>query len=129
MTNDTHQDAANDAHAALMVHLKLLDLAKAGNKELDSTQYTSSVDPPSQRVGSTKVISSPTPPEFNAPSLAPTPPRPQYMRAYNLWHHRNTPLDKMCDILKTGGRVEPLKESTVMCVVLFLRCVVFDAEL
>ncbi|KAG2108521.1 ribonuclease H-like protein [Suillus discolor] len=106
--------AANDAHAALMVHLKLLDLAKAGNKELDPTKYTSSVDPPSQRAGSTKVTSSPTPPEFNAPSLAPTPPRPQYMRAYNLWHHRNTPLDKMCNILKTGGRVEPLKESTVI---------------
>ncbi|KAG2057951.1 ribonuclease H-like protein [Suillus hirtellus] len=106
--------AANDAHAALMVHLKLLDFAKAGNKQLDPTQYTSSVDPPSQRAGCTKVIPSPTPPEFNAPSLAPMPPRPQYMRAYNLWHNRNTPLDKMCDILKTGGRVEPLKESTVI---------------
>ncbi|KAG2159454.1 uncharacterized protein EDB93DRAFT_1115831 [Suillus bovinus] len=106
--------AANDAYAALMVHLKLLDLAKAGDKELDPTKYTSSVDPPSQRTGSTKVIASPTTLEFNAPLLAPTPPRPQYMRAYNLWHHRNTPLDKMCDILKTGGRVEPLKESTVI---------------
>ncbi|KAG2347036.1 ribonuclease H-like protein [Suillus weaverae] len=105
--------AANDAHAALMVHLKLLDLAKAGNKELDPTKYTSSVDPPSLRVGGTKVIASPTPPESNAPNF-PAPPRPQYMRAYNLWHHRNTPLDKMCDILKTGGRVEPLKEGTVI---------------
>ncbi|KAG1888237.1 hypothetical protein F4604DRAFT_1083829 [Suillus subluteus] len=109
--------AANDAHAALMVHLKLLDLAKASNKELDPTKYTSSVDPPSLRAGTTKVIASPTPPESNAPnfaSLAPAPPRPQYMRAYNLWHHRDMPLDKMCDILKTGGRVEPLKESTVI---------------
>ncbi|KAG2133162.1 hypothetical protein BD769DRAFT_1572944 [Suillus cothurnatus] len=109
--------AANDAHAALMIHLKLLDLAKAGNKELDPTKYTSSVNPPSLRAGSTKVITSPTLPESNTPnfpSLAPTPPRPQYMRAYNLWHHRNTPLDKMCDILKTGGRVEPLKQSTVI---------------
>ncbi|KAG1861142.1 hypothetical protein DFJ58DRAFT_777819 [Suillus subalutaceus] len=109
--------AANDAHAALMVHLKLLDLAKASNKELDPTKYTCSVDPPSLRTGTTKVIASPTPPESNAPnfpSLAPAPPRPQYMRAYNLWHHRDTPLDKMCDILKTGGRVEPLKESTVI---------------
>lgn len=109
--------AANDAHAALMVHLKLLDLAKAGNKELDPSKYTNSVDPPSLRAGSAKVIASPTLPESNSPnipSLAPAPPGPQYMRAYNLWHHRNTPLDKMCDILKTGGRVEPLKESTVI---------------
>ncbi|KAG1752071.1 ribonuclease H-like protein [Suillus lakei] len=109
--------AANDAHAALMVHLKLVDLAKAGNKALDSIKYTSSVDPPSLRVGSTKVTASHTQLESNAPhfpSSAPAPPRPQYMRAYNLWHHRNTPLDKMCDILKTGGRVEPLKESTVI---------------
>lgn len=109
--------AANDAHAALMVYLKLLDLAKASNKELDPTRYTSSVHPPSLRAGTAKVIASPMPPESNAPnfpSLAPAPPRPQYMRAYNLWHHQNTPLDKMCDILKTGGRVEPLKESTVI---------------
>lgn len=117
MINDTHQDAANDVHVGLMVHLKLLDLAKAGNKELDPTKYTSSVDPLGQRADSIKVIASPTPLESNAPnfpSLAPVPPRPQYMRAYNLWHHRHTPLDKMCDILKTGGRVEPLKESTVI---------------
>lgn len=111
------QDAANDVHVGLMVHLKLLELAKAANKELDPTKYTSSVNPLSQRADSIKVIASPTPLESNAPnipSLAPVPPPPQYMRAYNLWHHRNTPLDKMCDILKTGGRVEPLKESTVI---------------
>ncbi|KAG1763785.1 hypothetical protein EDD22DRAFT_885926 [Suillus occidentalis] len=111
------QYAANDVHVGLMVHMKLLELAKAGNKELDPNKYTSSVDPLSQRANSIKVIASPTPLESNAsniPSLAPVPPPPQYMRAYNLWHHRDTPLDKMCDILKTGGRVEPLKESTVI---------------
>ncbi|KAG1903564.1 uncharacterized protein F5891DRAFT_1210049 [Suillus fuscotomentosus] len=102
-TSNWEADLNNKMVHSLMVHLKLLDLAKAGNKELDPTQYTSSVDPPSQRAGSTKVISSPMPLEFNVPSLAPTPPHLQYMRAYNLWHHRNTPLDKMCDILKTGG--------------------------
>jgi hypothetical protein len=104
------KDAANDVHVALMIHLKLLDLAKAGNKELDPIKYTSSVNPPSQWGDDPKVI-------------APAHPRPQHMRAYNLWHHQHTPLDKMCDILKTGGRVEPLKESTVMCVVSWLRCV------
>ncbi|KAG2366412.1 hypothetical protein BDR07DRAFT_1396459 [Suillus spraguei] len=109
--------AANDAHAALMVYLKLLDLARASNKELDPTKYTSSVDAPSLRASSIKVVASPMPAESNAPnfpSSTSAPPRPQYVRAYNLWHHRNTPLDKMCDILKTGGRVEPLKESTVI---------------
>jgi len=92
-----------------MVHLKLLDLAKAGNKEIDPAKYTSSVDPHS--VGGDKVVAS------NAPNYPPEPPRPQYMRAYNLWHRRHMPLDKMCDTLKTGGRVEPLKDSTVMSVV------------
>ncbi|KAG0699052.1 hypothetical protein DFH29DRAFT_938237 [Suillus ampliporus] len=104
--------AANDAHAALVVHLKLLDSAKAGNKQLDPTKYTSSVDPPS--VGGNKAIVPQVLPDSNVLSLAPVPPRPQYLRAYNLWHHRNTPLDKMCNTLKTGGRVEPLKESTVI---------------
>ncbi|KAJ8587128.1 ribonuclease H-like protein [Rhizopogon salebrosus TDB-379] len=104
--------AANDAHAALMVHLKLLESAEVGNKEIDPTKYTSSVDPHS--VGNDKVISPHALPSPNAPNFPPEPPRPQYMRAYNLWHHRGMPLDRMCDTLKTGGRVEPLKESTVI---------------
>jgi hypothetical protein len=112
--NFTRQDAANDAHAALMVYLKLLESVEAGNKEIDPTKYTSSVDPHS--VGNDKVISPHALPSPNAPNFPPEPPRPQYMRAYNLWHHRGMPLDRMCDTLKTGGRVEPLKESTVMSV-------------
>lgn len=97
-----------------MVHLKLLDSAKAGNKEIDPAKYTSSVDPHS--VGWDKVIVSHVPPVSNIPNYPPEPPRPQYMRAYNLWHHRHMPLNRMCDTLKTGGRVEPLKDSTVMSV-------------
>ncbi|KAG1807493.1 uncharacterized protein BJ212DRAFT_1449312 [Suillus subaureus] len=90
---------------------------RTSNWEADLNDKMVHFDPPSLRAGSAKVIASPTLPESNSPnipSLAPAPPGPQYMRAYNLWHHRNTPLDKMCDILKTGRRVEPLKESTVI---------------
>jgi hypothetical protein len=118
-TNFTHQDAANDAHAALMVHLKLIDSAKAGHKEIDASKYTSSVDPHS--VGDDKIIAPHVLPASNA-NFPPEPPRPQYLRAYNLWHHRHMPLDRMCDILKTGGRVEPLKESTVMSVTSLSPC-------
>ncbi|OJA16521.1 hypothetical protein AZE42_00655 [Rhizopogon vesiculosus] len=104
--------AANDTHAALMVHLKLLDSAKVGNKDIDPTKYTSSVNP--HNVGGDKVTVPHVLPVSNAPNFPPEPPRPQYMRAYNLWYHRNMPLDRICNTLKTGGRVEPLKESTVI---------------
>ena|SRR5882757_2903842 len=97
-----------------MIHLKLLDSAKVDNKDIDPTKYTSSVNPHS--VGGDKVTVPHVLPVSNAPNFLPEPPRPQYMRAYNLWYHRNMPLDRICNILKTGGRVEPLKESTVMFV-------------
>jgi len=97
-----------------MVHLKLLDLTKAGNKQMDPSKYTSLVDPRS--VGDNKTIPLPVLSASSASNPAPEPPRPQYMRAYNLWHRHNMPLDKMCDTLKTRGRVEPLKRSTVMSV-------------
>ncbi|KAI0324115.1 ribonuclease H-like protein [Cubamyces sp. BRFM 1775] len=40
------------------------------------------------------------------------PPRPQHMRAYNLWHHRNMPLRDICATLRS--RENPLAESTVI---------------
>lgn len=47
----------------------------------------------------------------------PEPISPQYLRAYKMWYERKTPLHRMCVELKTGGRVEPLKASTVMSVI------------
>ena len=40
------------------------------------------------------------------------PPRPQHLRAYNLWHHRDAPLRDICAALRS--RENPLAESTVM---------------
>jgi len=98
-----------------MVHLKLLDLAKAGDKQMDPSKYISLVNPRS--VGENKTIPLPVLSASGASNPGLEPPRPQYMRAYNLWHRHNMPLDKMCDTLNTRGRVEPLKRSTVMSVV------------
>ncbi|KAH9886271.1 ribonuclease H-like domain-containing protein [Cubamyces lactineus] len=40
------------------------------------------------------------------------PPRPQHMRAYNLWHHRNMALHDICAALRSKDN--PLAESTVI---------------
>ncbi|KAI0922992.1 hypothetical protein AcW1_002508 [Taiwanofungus camphoratus] len=41
-------------------------------------------------------------------------PRPQHLRAYNLWHNRNMPLQQICATLRS--KENPLAESTVMLV-------------
>ncbi|KAI0752906.1 ribonuclease H-like domain-containing protein [Daedaleopsis nitida] len=40
------------------------------------------------------------------------PPRPQHLRAYNMWHHRDMPLHDICAALRS--KENPLKESTVI---------------
>ena len=42
------------------------------------------------------------------------PPRPQHLRAYNLWHRRDMPLADICAALRSKD--QPLAESTVMYV-------------
>ena len=49
--------------------------------------------------------------ELDRPMLR-QPPRPQHLRAYQLWHHRDMPLPDMCATLRS--RDNPLAESTVM---------------
>ncbi|KAI0768322.1 ribonuclease H-like domain-containing protein [Trametes elegans] len=39
-------------------------------------------------------------------------PRPQHLRAYNLWHHRDLPLREICATLRS--KENPLAESTVI---------------
>ncbi|KAI0824507.1 ribonuclease H-like protein [Trametes gibbosa] len=43
-------------------------------------------------------------------------PRPQHLRAYNLWHRRNLPLSEICATLRT--KADPLAESTVISYVI-----------
>ncbi|KAI0717859.1 ribonuclease H-like domain-containing protein [Cerioporus squamosus] len=40
------------------------------------------------------------------------PPRPQHLRAYNMWHHREMPLSEICAALRS--KENPLAESTVI---------------
>ncbi|KAH7882896.1 ribonuclease H-like domain-containing protein [Phlebopus sp. FC_14] len=116
--------AANDCHSALMVHNKLLDVAAQCGKNLLSASHSCEVNPrlikwqetppvPSEG-GRSSVFSEKSLPGYCIPEA----PRPQYLRAYNLWHKQRMPLDEMCMTLKTGGRVEPLKESTVISYVI-----------
>lgn len=45
-------------------------------------------------------------------------PRPQEIRAYNLWHHKQMALDDICAALRS--KENPLAQGTVMCVWRFL---------
>ncbi|KAF8452421.1 ribonuclease H-like domain-containing protein [Boletus edulis BED1] len=111
--------AANDCHCALMVYARLQEIAFQAGKTLDVSTYSRQVDPRSLKL---KVPSLPTLPQrLDVPTRPPVPaycipepPRPQQLRAYKLWHVDKMPLEQMCMTLRTGTRVEPLKESTVI---------------
>ncbi|KAH7925341.1 ribonuclease H-like protein [Leucogyrophana mollusca] len=117
--------AANDAHSALMVYHRLLDLASDAGKSLRESMFSAEVTP---RVIATApsapalAPSSSSSSAFSSSTLASSvflePPRPQHLRAYNLWYHRKMPLEMMCMTLKNKARVEPLKESTVISYVI-----------
>ncbi|KAF9242290.1 ribonuclease H-like protein, partial [Melanogaster broomeanus] len=115
--------AANDCHCALMAYNKLLEIAAKDRKKLSLASYSREVDPRSLKrkekdnsllpQGHTNVGTCQKPqalPDY----CIPEPPRPQYLRAYKLWHRDKISLDTMCMTLRTGGRIEPLKESTVI---------------
>ena len=68
------------------------------------------------RTSSSQTTASATP-TTSTQSTQPQPgerPRPQHMRAYNLWHTRDLPLADICAALRT--KENPLAESTVMYV-------------
>lgn len=118
-------DAANDCHCALMVYNRLQEIADRDDKRLDVSMYSCQVNPrplkpkpftlpkPATLPTLSQSINSPTGPPVPHYCI-PEPPRPQQLRAYKLWHVDKMPLDQMCMKLRTGARVEPLKESTVM---------------
>ncbi|CCM05408.1 uncharacterized protein FIBRA_07625 [Fibroporia radiculosa] len=47
----------------------------------------------------------------------PAPPRPQHLRAYNLWHHYELPLHEICELLRS--KENPLARSTVISYVVW----------
>ncbi|KIJ59879.1 hypothetical protein HYDPIDRAFT_43722 [Hydnomerulius pinastri MD-312] len=119
--------AANDCHCALMVYHTLLGIAAKANKKLDIASYSCEVNPRSTNLKDkgTSLLSAVSGSSRSSQTsqalpdyCIPEPPRPQYLRAYKMWHHDKMALDKMCMALRTGGRVEPLKESTVISYVI-----------
>ncbi|KAI0633974.1 ribonuclease H-like domain-containing protein [Trametes polyzona] len=54
-------------------------------------------------------VAAPGPPKL---SVVQEPPRPQHLRAYNLWHRRNLPLHDICAALRSKDN--PLADSTVI---------------
>jgi hypothetical protein len=88
------------------------DVTGSGGTAATATATTSPVEQSasiSSTNGSSEDATIPEAPVTNAPSERTS---PQYLRAYNMWHHRRKPLNYMCAELTSRG--EPLKESTVM---------------
>lgn len=114
-----HPDAANDCHCALMVYDRLQEIAAQAGKTLDLSTYSCQVNPRALKRNEASLPTLPqrldAPPKPAVPNYCiPEPPRPQQLRAYKLWHVDKMPLEQMCMTLRTGARIEPLKESTVM---------------
>ncbi|EGO26669.1 hypothetical protein SERLADRAFT_436475 [Serpula lacrymans var. lacrymans S7.9] len=119
--------AASDAHCALMVHERLIHIAAKAGRALDpsastsvvNTDRSSKLNQTSRTISNSSQGSGST--QFSRTSFAVAynePPRPQHLRAFNLWHHRKMPLKEMCMTLKSKDRAEPLKESTVISYVI-----------
>ena len=81
----------------------------------DSGSLPKIVGTPSVDVASTSIPSASISPTSVLPGQVRQ--RPQHIRAYRLWHHDNMPLKQMCATLRSPEN--PLKESTVMYVLLF----------
>lgn len=103
-----------------MVYDRLQEIASQAGKTLDVSTYARQVDPRSFKLNGAPFptlphrLDAPAKPSSVPDYCIPEPPRPQQLRAYKLWHVCKIPLEQMCMTLRTGGRVEPLKESTVM---------------
>lgn len=102
-----------------MVYDRLQGIATETGKCLEMATYSCQVNPRSLKLNNASLPTLSQIPNGSMKShipeyCIPEPPRPQQLRAYKLWHVDNMPLDEMCMKLRTGARIEPLKESTVM---------------
>jgi len=124
---DLHADAANDCHCALMVFNAILEIADKDDTKIFILSCSCEINPQTTKLGESGGYTAPSGKTRSngLPVVGPLSPQdycipepisPQYLRAYKMWYERKTPLDRMCMELKTGGRMEPLKASTVMFV-------------
>ncbi|KAI6112390.1 hypothetical protein EDD17DRAFT_1875382 [Pisolithus thermaeus] len=120
--------AANDCHCAVMVYDKLTEKVAQEGKQLEVLAYSCDIDPRTVKLSagphataleksSSTRSSVAKPPSFRDYRI-PEPTSPQCLRAYKMWYERKVPLDKMRLELRTGGRIEPLKASTVISYVI-----------
>ncbi|TFY58764.1 hypothetical protein EVJ58_g6213 [Rhodofomes roseus] len=116
-------NAANDAHCALVVYNRLLDIAAEQGRALGPAPYGNQIVPGMRSTNGTSSsisLASSTSSSHRTVSyvndvdeLLDRPRQsPQHLRAYNLWHHREAPLAEICATLRS--RENPLKESTVI---------------
>jgi hypothetical protein len=114
-----------------MAYVRLMHIAATHERTLDPTKFTNMVVRKSRPDSSPSVdvitmsveaasltnesISEDSPELVIVPTLSSRPLRPQYLNAYNLWHHRNLSLDEMCSELRSRGNLDlPLARGTVM---------------
>ncbi|KZT22911.1 ribonuclease H-like protein, partial [Neolentinus lepideus HHB14362 ss-1] len=141
LSEEQKEYAASDAHCALMVYKRLMKLADLEKrivipKEL-STDITLPPVPPTlpDRTDnvSTASISTASTSGTDVSSTTALPndsdfrqfTSPQWLRAYNLWHHSQRPLHEICARLRSPEN--PLKDSTVISYV--IRALQADATL
>lgn len=134
-------DASNDAHCALMVYKRLMELAATHGRTLTPGTFTTNLkhdyETGKLKVGSTTSAplsrestassittqsssgtsqsssSGPSPNQWNYPN-GPDRTSPQHRRAYDMWHHRKMTMDQIRAALRS--KENPLAVSTVMYV-------------
>ncbi|KAF9447045.1 ribonuclease H-like protein [Macrolepiota fuliginosa MF-IS2] len=82
--------AANDAHASLMVYNQLLKLSEQNSCPLDNDTQSQYAKDVTWALGTSLL---PQPESRTQPTEGM---RPQYLRAYEYWHHRKLSLEEMC---------------------------------
>ncbi len=96
-----------------MVYSRLLEIAETNERVLVPSLYTSSLGTDYKAGNLFKSNATPNQRFYSSKDIHPSDfPRPQHMRAYNLWHHSDMALNDIC--AKLRSEENPLKESTVM---------------
>ncbi|THH29711.1 hypothetical protein EUX98_g4471 [Antrodiella citrinella] len=142
LTEEQLHYAANDAHCALMVYNSLLKTSAASGRILTADKFTSNLKDNYENGKLKLKTSAPSPISrestassietqssgsssgssrgsgWDNPTVQPgDQPKPQHMRAYNMWHHRNMTMDQIRAALRS--KENPLAVSTVISYVVW----------
>lgn len=103
------EDAANDAHCALMMYKKIKAAAELNERTLEPEKYTTDLRVKYKSGELCLTLPRPYPGAKEPEKVEPS---PQHKRSYLMWHSRGRLLADICATLRT--KENPLKESTVM---------------